>query len=139
MFKKALLPDTLRAIKLVSKIKTVRNAYLAGGTALALHLGHRISVDLDFFTNIKFNEQALSLELSRLSTYKEEGKSWQTVWGNIGETKFSIFYYKKYGVLDDHYYSIVRALSYFEDAEQEKYTPKMLKTYDWEEIKKFFS
>ncbi len=25
--------------------------YLAGGTALALHLGHRISLDLDFFSN----------------------------------------------------------------------------------------
>ena len=24
--------------------------YLAGGTAVALHLGHRLSVDLDFFT-----------------------------------------------------------------------------------------
>ena len=25
-------------------------AYLAGGTAVALHLGHRLSVDFDFFT-----------------------------------------------------------------------------------------
>ncbi|MCX5839183.1 MAG: nucleotidyl transferase AbiEii/AbiGii toxin family protein [Deltaproteobacteria bacterium] len=24
--------------------------YLAGGTAVALHLGHRLSIDLDFFT-----------------------------------------------------------------------------------------
>lgn len=27
-----------------------RRFYLAGGTALALHLGHRVSVDLDFFS-----------------------------------------------------------------------------------------
>ncbi len=27
-----------------------RDFYLAGGTALALHLGHRISVDFDFFS-----------------------------------------------------------------------------------------
>ena len=50
MFTKALLPDTFRAIKLVSKISTIAEAYLAGGTALSLHIGHRISVDLDFFT-----------------------------------------------------------------------------------------
>ena len=30
------------------------NAVLAGGTALALQLGHRISVDLDLFTTAKF-------------------------------------------------------------------------------------
>jgi len=28
--------------------------YLAGGTALAMQLGHRISVDLDFFTSVSF-------------------------------------------------------------------------------------
>ena len=28
----------------------LRGAYLAGGTAAALQLGHRISVDFDFFT-----------------------------------------------------------------------------------------
>jgi predicted nucleotidyltransferase component of viral defense system len=31
------------------------NSYLAGGTAVYLHLKHRISVDLDFFTPIAFN------------------------------------------------------------------------------------
>ena len=48
MFTKAILPDTLRAIQLVNKIPAVQSAYLAGGTALALQLGHRVSVDLDF-------------------------------------------------------------------------------------------
>lgn len=34
--------------------------YLAGGTALALHVGHRRSLDLDFFTTKRtFNEQRL--------------------------------------------------------------------------------
>ena len=33
-----------------SKFFTETGAYLAGGTALALHLGHRYSEDLDFFT-----------------------------------------------------------------------------------------
>lgn len=32
------------------KVKLVKNFYLAGGTGLALHLGHRFSVDLDFFS-----------------------------------------------------------------------------------------
>ena len=33
--------------------------YLAGGTALALQLGHRRSVDIDLFTNLKYGEMNL--------------------------------------------------------------------------------
>lgn len=94
MFTKTLLPDTVRAIKLISGIPIIKKAYLAGGTALALHLGHRISVDLDFFTGEEFEERVLSIDLHRLSEFKEDGVSWRTVWGKVGETKFSLFYYK---------------------------------------------
>jgi hypothetical protein len=38
---------------------------LSGGTALALHLGHRISVDLDFFTNMNFNVEFLISEIRK--------------------------------------------------------------------------
>lgn len=37
--------------KLFSKLKQFTPFYLAGGTALALQLGHRISVDFDLFSN----------------------------------------------------------------------------------------
>lgn len=36
----------------LGQIELVRPFYLAGGTALALQLGHRISVDLDLFANL---------------------------------------------------------------------------------------
>ena len=94
MFTKALLPNTVRALKLVSKISIVRGGYLAGGTDLALHIGHRISVDLDFFTSKVFDEKTLSGELNQLPEYKEEGTAWRTVWGEMAKTKFSLFYYK---------------------------------------------
>lgn len=100
MFTKTLLPDTLRAFHLVSSIPTVQRAYLAGGTALALHLGHRISVDLDFFTPEKFDENLVATELSQLKTFKEDSRAWATVLGMVGETKFSIFYYK-HKLIDD--------------------------------------
>ena len=41
--------------------------YLAGGTGLALHLGHRLSVDLDWFSAAAFDEQALQSSLNALS------------------------------------------------------------------------
>lgn len=45
----ALTPDTRSALHLLNRLDVTRRFYLAGGTGLALHLGHRISVDLDFF------------------------------------------------------------------------------------------
>jgi len=93
MFTQAVLPDTIRAIKLISKLPSIQKAYLAGGSALALHIGHRISVDLDFFTQEEIDENKVSLELSSIGQFKEEGKSWRTVWGSVVDTKFSIFYY----------------------------------------------
>lgn len=35
--------------------------YLAGGTALALQIGHRVSIDLDFFTPKKLTKDLLSI------------------------------------------------------------------------------
>lgn len=93
MFTKTLLPDTFRAIQLVSTFPEIREAYLAGGTALALQIGHRISVDLDFFTVHPLNEALLSKELSTHADFTEEGTAKQTVWGFIGKTRFSMFYY----------------------------------------------
>ncbi len=94
MFTKAVLPDTLRALKLVSKIGIIKKSYLAGGTALALHFGHRISEDLDFFTLQALDENILLSNLKKLPEFKEEGTAWRTVWGKIGNTKFSLFYYQ---------------------------------------------
>lgn len=36
-----------------------RGFYLAGGTALAIHLGHRMSVDLDWFTSHPFDDSLI--------------------------------------------------------------------------------
>lgn len=93
MFKQALLPDTFRALQLASQVPTVQTAYLAGGTALALQLGHRISVDLDFFTQEKFDEDLVLADLQKIGL-KKESKAWMTVKGKLGKTDFSLFYYQ---------------------------------------------
>lgn len=48
-------PTTLRLLKSISALPGLSGFSLAGGTALALQLGHRISVDLDFFGNRPFS------------------------------------------------------------------------------------
>lgn len=46
----ALAPDTRRTFEALAALPLPPDFYLAGGTALALQLGHRISYDLDFFS-----------------------------------------------------------------------------------------
>ena len=46
----ALTPQTRDAFCLAARLPFISEFYLAGGTGLALHLGHRFSVDLDFFS-----------------------------------------------------------------------------------------
>lgn len=47
---KALAPNTRQAFDALAALPLPPDFYLAGGTALALQLGHRISYDLDFFS-----------------------------------------------------------------------------------------
>ncbi len=51
--------DQQSALAILSQVAAVRSFYLAGGTALALHLGHRDSVDFDFFRSTGFAPQEL--------------------------------------------------------------------------------
>jgi hypothetical protein len=47
----ALTPHTRLAFHHLAWQPFIRQFYLAGGTGLALHLGHRFSIDLVFFPN----------------------------------------------------------------------------------------
>ena len=68
--------------------------YLAGGTALALQVGHRQSVDLDFFTP-RLNFRELAFERNLLATgkwttsFREKG----TIYGMLGKAKMSFIAY----------------------------------------------
>jgi predicted nucleotidyltransferase component of viral defense system len=46
----SLTPATQDMFRLLGKTKLTEHFYLAGGTGLALHFGHRFSADLDFFS-----------------------------------------------------------------------------------------
>lgn len=59
-----LAPEQLRALARLSEFAEKRRFYLAGGTAVALHLQHRRSVDLDLFsreTEVNLGELARGL------------------------------------------------------------------------------
>lgn len=62
---KTIHKDTYDLLKCLSERSELRSFALAGGTALALLLGHRISVDLDFFTNGQFSGAELLENLGK--------------------------------------------------------------------------
>jgi predicted nucleotidyltransferase component of viral defense system len=100
MFAKTLSPDTFRGIKLIGSNHWLDFAYLAGGTALALRLGHRQSFDLDFFTQKKFDERVIEMQLTQTGQFTPIQIAWKTVLGKFCNIDFSLFYYK-YKVLDE--------------------------------------
>lgn len=94
MFEKVLSKNARSGLALLGKSGLLKDAYLAGGTALALQIGHRISVDFDFFTQKKFREKIFVQKLSSLPIdFQLERLESGTILGNLGKTKFSLFFY----------------------------------------------
>ena len=52
--------NTFRILKLLHEDENLTGFYLVGGTALALKIGHRRSIDLDLFSPEPFDTQALA-------------------------------------------------------------------------------
>ncbi|MBI2588264.1 nucleotidyl transferase AbiEii/AbiGii toxin family protein [Candidatus Berkelbacteria bacterium] len=95
MFEQVLPGHTKEYLALLAKKKILPSkTYLAGGTAIALQLGHRISFDLDFFTPQKFNEEVVLGNLKKIKGFKLERSVWQTIVGKFPGCKFSLFYYQ---------------------------------------------
>lgn len=198
MFTAVLSQNAQNALALLGKSGYLPNkTYLAGGSSLALQYGHRISVDFDFFTPEKFDENAVAELLQKLSTFRITDKHPNTLSGDFNRVKFSLFQYKyplvapaipfndinlaspkdiaamklaaimdrgtkkdfidlyvlwqkgiavedafnyyekKYKSLSNNLYSLIKSLSYFDDADG-LVMPEMIAKISWLEVKKFF-
>lgn len=66
MFSQTIEPKTKRILDKIVSSGISAQFYLVGGTALAIHLGHRMSIDLDFFSRSDFSIEKIKKELSLL-------------------------------------------------------------------------
>lgn len=66
MHLECLTPAARRVLKAIAPVVTGRGFVLAGGTAAALQLGHRVSVDFDFFTDHSFTPDKILSAVSGL-------------------------------------------------------------------------
>jgi len=81
-----------------------KDTYLAGGTAVALYMGHRLSFDLDLFTPKAFDSLALSATIlerlqSRFTIARNQIVE-NTLSMSLNDTGLSVFRYT-YSLLDD--------------------------------------
>ncbi len=199
MHEKVLSSDSLELLSVLeSNSPDLFNGWiLAGGTGLALQLGHRISDDFDFFRENIDDVRILHEELRKYRPYEILQETGQTLTLLAGGVKLSFFrapapfisdtvqyrnfriagitdialmkliaihnrgsrkdfidlytilqgdfrlrdYFallpKKYDPSTINLYSILKSLTYFEDAEREP-APRMLVPFRWEECKAFF-
>lgn len=198
MFTTVLSKNAQNALAILGESRILpKKTYLAGGSALALQYGHRISIDFDFFTPLHFKEKNISKQLATIGDFKINRFEKDTLLGEFNKVKFSLFTYsyslvkeptkflkidiaspediaamkiaaimdrgtkkdfidlyfliengisiensftyynKKYKSLSNNLYSIMKSLSYFDDADLLE-MPQMIKKISWEQIKKFF-
>ena len=80
--------ETLKSISSLEKLSSFR---LVGGTAIALQIGHRRSIDLDLFSNEKVKKQNIALDLENKFPGIECFISQDGITTRINDLKIDIF------------------------------------------------
>jgi len=76
---KVLPKEAWSVVRKLERTGLLTDWILAGGTGLALHLGHRISIDLGFLSEEEFDSQALRSALSRLGRLEVQAQDADTL------------------------------------------------------------
>lgn len=196
----ALSAAQARALARLSRARVLEGVYLAGGVGIALHLGHRQSIDLDFFslrpdldiealadqmrlvgaTTIELTDVTLSVRVGSVPVdivrypYRPLGRLEQgpehvrlaslrdlavmklaaiarrgvrrdfwdlyeiVISGATTLRRILSDYSRKYGVSRSDAYHVLRALTWFEDAERDRVMPRGMTSRKWLEIRAWF-
>ena len=86
-------PTVEQTLKALKERSLLEGFYLAGGTGLALQLGHRRSLDLDFFRQESFNDEQLLQQLQRFPEFSLTCRDRQTLHVRINGVKVSFLGY----------------------------------------------
>jgi hypothetical protein len=95
-FPEAITPGCQTALAHLRRQPWLESYYLAGGTALALQIGHRISTDLDWFTpshRLEITErEALRTRLISTGAYTDKTEQDGQLYGQIAGADVSFIY-----------------------------------------------
>lgn len=91
----AMLPPAQRRLfKILVQQTWLEKFYLVGGTALALYLGHRRSVDFDFFCVHDIQRRTLRERLARLGVFQLFTEADNSIEGTLDTVRVSFFTYR---------------------------------------------
>jgi len=91
--KETVAEPTLELLKTLMNDQLLKDFFLVGKTALALQLGHRISIDLDLFTQLPFDQNFLLAELESKYKFQLDYESKNTLKGEIKNVKVDFIAY----------------------------------------------
>jgi len=95
-----LSPKQRKTLRLLGPEVTARGFYLAGGTALALQLGHRRSVDFDWFLEDRMPDPLLlAREVQETVPFVTTRIEPRTLFGTVNGVRVSFFEFR-YPMLD---------------------------------------
>jgi len=93
MFESVLAGVSRESLNFLAASPFLNQFYLADGTGCALHLGHRISEDLDFFSETSFSLIGIRRVLQKFGTFITDYSDSQTLVGRFNTTKVGFFQY----------------------------------------------
>ena len=85
-----ILPETLALLCQLQADEEFKDFFLVGGTALALQIGHRLSIDLDLFSQIPFELEPLIEHLVATYGFAVAAQSKNTVLGFVDTIKVDL-------------------------------------------------
>ncbi len=102
MHEETLYINTRKTLDLIKNETILEHFYLAGGTALALQLGHRKSIDLDFFASDYPSHESILQDFKKYSPrVLQQAKGTLDIY--INDVKVS-FFESPYRMIDDFSY-----------------------------------
>lgn len=107
------LDEKRRTLLPLFRIFSDKGFYLAGGTGLALHIGHRDSIDFDFFKEGNFDTTLLKKEVERafinhevVFTQEEKNTLSCVIEGSVQVSFFGIVYPLQAPLVETDYFAV---------------------------------
>ena len=92
--KEAIGSGTLELLKELQSANLLKDFHLAGGTSLAMQIGHRLSIDLNLFTQNDFDSNLLLEYLEESFGFKLNFSSKNTLKGSISNVNIDLITHK---------------------------------------------
>jgi predicted nucleotidyltransferase component of viral defense system len=145
LFKETVAPATLALLKKLCSEPLLQDFALGGGTGIALQKGHRISVDLDFFTNQPFTiaedcrlihqDDIVPMKLQAVSNRfaKKDFYDIETLLSSYTLEEMLNIFTQKFPDIDTGF--LIHSLTHFDKADEEENPILLPASKSWKQVK----